>query len=219
MAPFDDALHDDLHDDDQDPIEAYCVRCRDKVEMEDPQPVWTRKGSPGTRGLCPLCGTVVFRMGRTDAHAALKKPGIVRAAVADGAGRQKPSRPVRAVAATYLAYADADAPFAHRLASDLNNLGVPTWLPHAENGDVAWASGVHPALEDCRQLLVILTPATAVDEAARDAWAYFRQQKKPISVALAAPMAVPDDLRRAPRVDFTGDYRRALRALVQSLAE
>lgn len=226
------AMIDDHHDFDEElePIEAYCVRCRDKVEVEDPQPVWTRKGSPGTRGICPMCGTIVFRMGRTDAHAALKKPGVVRAAVADGTGKQKPSRPVRAVATTYVAYADADAPFTHRLSSDLNNMGVPTWLPRAENGvtvdgegaaatSVAWASGVHPALEDCTRLLVIMTPAVVADEAASAAWDYFRQQKKPIAVALAAAVEVPDDLRRAPRIDFTGDYRRALRALVQVLAE
>ncbi len=222
MTDFDDT-HD--HDDeDLDPVEAYCVRCRDTVEMEDPQPVWTRKGTPGTRGFCPVCGTTVFRMGRTDAHAALKKPSAVRVAVADGEGKHPASRPARAVAATYIAHAAADAPFAHRLASDLNNMGIPTWLPRAENGDIAWAGGVHPALEDCRRLLVILSGALLDDAAARAAWTYFRAHRKPIVVAQVASAAVPDDLRRAPRVDFGGvgigaDYRHALRALVQTLAE
>ncbi|GAB4575883.1 MAG: hypothetical protein Kow0077_29590 [Anaerolineae bacterium] len=206
-------------DDDPEPIEAYCVRCRDTIEMEDPHPVWTRKGSPGTRGICPQCGTVVFRMGRTDAHAALKKPTVARAAVADGEGKQKPSRPVRAVSAVYVVYAEKDAPFAHRLANDLTNMGLPTWLPRADQDEIAWASGVHPALEDCTRMLVLLSPAVLDDPAAAEAWEYFRAQKKPIVVAQLAAVPVPDDLRRAPRIDFSGDYRRALRAVVQALAE
>jgi len=208
----------DEYDDAPESIEAYCVHCRDTVEMEDPRPVWTRRGAPGTRGVCPVCGTTVFRMGRTDAHAALKQPAPIRAAVADGPTARQ-SRPVRSVATTYIAHAGADAPLAHRLASDLNNLGVATWLPRAANGDIAWASGVHPALEDCTQLLVILSAAAPGSAPTRQAWEYFRQHKKRIVVAQVAPVPVPDDLRRAPRIDFTGDYRTALRQLVQALGE
>ncbi len=204
--------------DDPEPIEAYCVRCRDTVEMEDPQPVWTRRGAPGTRGLCPVCGSTVFRMGRTDAHAGLRQPVAVRAAVADGPTARQ-SRPVRAVSTTYIAHADADAPLAHRLASDLSNLGVATWLPRASNGDIAWAGGVHPALEDCTQLLVILSAAALDSAPTRQAWEYFRQHRKRIVIAQVGDSPVPDALRRAPRIVLTGDYRTALRQLVQALGE
>lgn len=208
----------DEYDDDPEPVEAYCVRCRDTVEMEDPRPVWTRRGAPGTRGVCPMCGTTIFRMGRTDAHASLRQPAPVRAAVADGPTARQ-SRPVRAVATTYIAHADVDAPLAYQLSSDLNNLGVATWLPRAINGDVAWASGVHPALEDCTQLLVILSAATFDCAPARQAWEYFRQHKKRIIVAQVGAVPLPDALRRAPRIDFSGEYRPALRQLVQALGE
>lgn len=53
---------------------AYCVRCKAQREMQDPQPVYTQKGAPGTRGRCPECGTSLFRMGATPAHADLPKP-------------------------------------------------------------------------------------------------------------------------------------------------
>lgn len=66
-------------------MEAYCVKCRVKREMEDPQPVYTRKGQPGSRGVCPTCGTKMFRMGRTPAHASLPKPK----STAKPNGRQK----------------------------------------------------------------------------------------------------------------------------------
>ncbi len=52
-------------------MEAYCVKCKTKREMNDPQPVFTSNGTPATQGVCPECGTKLFRMGRTPAHAGL----------------------------------------------------------------------------------------------------------------------------------------------------
>jgi DNA topoisomerase-1 len=57
-------------------MEAYCVRCKAKREMADPHPVYTKKGRPGTRGTCPVCGGGLFRMGETEAHAGLPKPEV-----------------------------------------------------------------------------------------------------------------------------------------------
>ena len=42
--------------------------------MQTPAPEFTKAGSPGTRGTCPVCGTTLFRMGGTPAHAALTPP-------------------------------------------------------------------------------------------------------------------------------------------------
>ena len=55
-------------------MEAYCVRCKTKREMKDPQAVFTEGGTPATRGVCPVCGTTMFRMGRTDAHKGMVAP-------------------------------------------------------------------------------------------------------------------------------------------------
>ena len=57
---------------------AYCVKCRDKRPLQDPEAVYTSAGTPGTRGKCPVCGTAVFRMGATEAHANLHKPEVKR---------------------------------------------------------------------------------------------------------------------------------------------
>ncbi len=35
--------------DEPEPITAYCVKCREKREMQNPQPVYTATGAPGTR--------------------------------------------------------------------------------------------------------------------------------------------------------------------------
>ncbi|HLE74012.1 MAG TPA: type I DNA topoisomerase, partial [Anaerolineales bacterium] len=42
--------------------------------MQNPAPEFTKAGSPGTRGTCPVCGTTLFRMGGTPAHAGLTPP-------------------------------------------------------------------------------------------------------------------------------------------------
>lgn len=55
-------------------MEAYCVKCRTKREMNDPQPVFTDNATPATRGVCPECGTSLFRMGKTPAHEGLPVP-------------------------------------------------------------------------------------------------------------------------------------------------
>jgi DNA topoisomerase-1 len=57
-------------------MEAYCVRCKAKREMADPHPTYTKKGRPGTKGVCPVCGGGMFRMGKTEAHRSLPKPKI-----------------------------------------------------------------------------------------------------------------------------------------------
>lgn len=44
-------------------IEAYCVKCRKKVEMKNAKPVTLKNGKPATKGECPECGTGVFRIG------------------------------------------------------------------------------------------------------------------------------------------------------------
>ena len=54
-------------------IVAYCVKCKTKRQMNDPQPVYTGRGQAATRGTCSVCGTTMFRMGETPGHAGLDK--------------------------------------------------------------------------------------------------------------------------------------------------
>jgi len=45
--------------------QGYCVKCRKKVEMKDPQQTKLKNGRPATKGKCPNCGTSVFRIGKS----------------------------------------------------------------------------------------------------------------------------------------------------------
>lgn len=55
-------------------MEAYCMKCKTKREIKDPVAGFNAKGSPVTVGACPVCGTKLYRMGRTPEHANLVPP-------------------------------------------------------------------------------------------------------------------------------------------------
>jgi len=46
-------------------VEAYCVKCKKKVPMQNPQGIIMKNGRPALRGTCPVCGTGLHRIGRT----------------------------------------------------------------------------------------------------------------------------------------------------------
>jgi RNase P subunit RPR2 len=43
---------------------AYCLKCRAKREMRNPQRVTLKNGRPATKGTCPNCGTPMYRIGK-----------------------------------------------------------------------------------------------------------------------------------------------------------
>jgi DNA topoisomerase I len=55
-------------------MEAYCMKCKTKREIKDPIATFNAKGSPVTIGTCSVCGTRLYRMGRTPAHDGLTPP-------------------------------------------------------------------------------------------------------------------------------------------------
>jgi DNA topoisomerase I len=55
-------------------LKAYCVKCKEKRELKEPIAVFTKSGTPATRGICAVCGTSLFRMGRTEAHDGITPP-------------------------------------------------------------------------------------------------------------------------------------------------
>ena len=46
-------------------MEAYCVKCKQKREIQNPQAVTLKNGRPATQGVYPVCGTKVFRIRAT----------------------------------------------------------------------------------------------------------------------------------------------------------
>jgi len=55
-------------------MEAYCMKCKTKREIVNPQALFNASGAPVTRGTCGVCGTALYRTGRTPAHEGMIKP-------------------------------------------------------------------------------------------------------------------------------------------------
>jgi DNA-directed RNA polymerase subunit RPC12/RpoP len=45
-------------------MEGYCLKCRAKVQIKSPKAVTLKNGRPAMQGVCPKCGTKVFRIGK-----------------------------------------------------------------------------------------------------------------------------------------------------------
>jgi hypothetical protein len=43
--------------------QAYCVKDKEKVEIQNPQQITMKNGKPAVKGTCPKCGNSVFRIG------------------------------------------------------------------------------------------------------------------------------------------------------------
>jgi hypothetical protein len=46
-----------------DVAQAYCVKDKEKVEIQNPQQITMKNGKPAVKGTCPKCGNSVFRIG------------------------------------------------------------------------------------------------------------------------------------------------------------
>ena len=44
-------------------MEGYCMKCKAKREMKDVQAVTMKNGKPANQGVCPECGTKIFKIG------------------------------------------------------------------------------------------------------------------------------------------------------------
>ncbi|MFN8450738.1 MAG: DUF5679 domain-containing protein [Anaerolineae bacterium] len=169
---FDEPLDDSL-----EPIEAYCVHCRETVEMDDPVAVWTRRGVPATRGDCPICGGTVFRMGKSAVHERVSTP--------EAHPRIRLARET-----VYVDFAPADAVIAERLAADLERIGVNCWMHEQEAPGFNWASGVHPALSGCDRMIYVLS-AERCTCAGRAGMALFPREAQAVIVAQVDASAPP----------------------------
>ncbi|MCX5994523.1 MAG: DUF5679 domain-containing protein [Chloroflexi bacterium] len=45
-------------------MQAYCMKCRTKVEIKNAKSIKMKNGKPATQGVCPKCATKVFRIGK-----------------------------------------------------------------------------------------------------------------------------------------------------------
>jgi Zn finger protein HypA/HybF involved in hydrogenase expression len=45
-------------------IQAYCIKCRKKREIKNPKAVTMKNKKHATQGVCPVCESKIFRIGK-----------------------------------------------------------------------------------------------------------------------------------------------------------
>ena len=45
-------------------MQAYCMKCRTKREIKNPRSIVMKNKRPAIQGVCPVCGTKLFRIGK-----------------------------------------------------------------------------------------------------------------------------------------------------------
>ncbi len=69
-------------------MEAYCMKCREKRQAKDVKAVTMKNGKPAQEGICPTCGTKMFRIGAAK-DAATEKTAPKAAGTAKAASAPK----------------------------------------------------------------------------------------------------------------------------------
>ncbi len=119
----------------------------------------------------------------------------------------------------FISYAREDADFALRLAKDLRAAGVAIWIDQLDIPTGArWDRAVQTALENCARFLIILSPASTASENVQDELALALDENKIIVPVLYRECKTPLRLRRLQRIDFTQDYRRGLKKLLEDIS-
>ena len=44
-------------------VNAYCVKCKEKRDMNSAENTTMKNGKPAVKGVCPVCGTGMFKIG------------------------------------------------------------------------------------------------------------------------------------------------------------
>ncbi len=65
-------------------MEAYCVKCKEKREIQNPTAGFNKRGTPITTGRCGVCGTKMVRIGKTENHAGLEPVKVEKKEVRSG---------------------------------------------------------------------------------------------------------------------------------------
>jgi len=122
----------------------------------------------------------------------------------------------------FISHATKDAQFAHRLADDLQRLGVRVWIaPESIRPGESWVSAIERGLNESSHVVVVLTPAALESEWVKKetdvAIAQERRGRIQVIPLDVEPCEVPLLLSSYQMVSFRRDYDAGLSQLVNIL--
>jgi len=62
----------------------YCVKCKTKREMKDPQRVTMKNGKPALKGQCAVCGTTINKVLAQSLDALVERKAFQPPFISDG---------------------------------------------------------------------------------------------------------------------------------------
>ena len=118
----------------------------------------------------------------------------------------------------FISHSTGDNDFTRRLAKDLNDAGLETWidLDSIESGE-RWLLAIQKAIEGCGASVVVMSRAARDSEWVEREALLAMDLKKPIHTALVEDIPLPLHLINRQYTDFRGDYDAAVEALTGAL--
>lgn len=119
----------------------------------------------------------------------------------------------------FISYSRKDEAFARQLVGDLDRLGAEPWID-VDNipAGMDWSDAVQQALDNCRLMIVVISPHSTVSRHVQDEWKYFMDQGKPLIPVLHQPTKLHFQLNRLHYIDFHAqDYATAFAQLHSEL--
>ncbi len=103
-----------------------------------------------------------------------------------------------------MSYARADVEFAKELARGLRRLDVAVWLDVYDiEAGKSWARQIGEALDRCRAMVVVLSPASIASENSDDEWNYYLDKRKLVVPVAPRIHRHPYRLNKLQYVDFS----------------
>ena len=119
----------------------------------------------------------------------------------------------------FISHNHNDDPFVSKLAQDLTEYGLKTFVDHVDiKFGKDWTNKVQQALDDCDQMIAVISDQSRDSRNCTDEWAYFIQEKKEVIPVLLTGMMY---FRFATinYVDFRTDYPHPLQQLIAVLTD
>ena len=120
----------------------------------------------------------------------------------------------------FLSYAHADDAIARRIAQGLRTSDVPVWR---DRDDILpgerWDRAIEQAIEQCTDLVVLLSSHAAASDVVLDEVNYALERKMRVLPVIVETCKVPLRLRRLEWVQFDADHDASMARLVRALTE
>ena len=120
--------------------------------------------------------------------------------------------------AAFVSYSRKDSGFVKKLVNDLKAGGASVWFDQVDiQPGTGWDTAVQHALNECPQMLLVLSPTSAASANVLDEISVALRTNKTILPILHEDCEIPIRVSRLQYIDFRKDYAAALEQLLEQL--